>query len=251
MRKNWTPNQIDAVVTAAKAANTDLFNAMRTAMRSLLPVEQWMADGTLKNPNNWTRPLFTRAVEVGLISRTHVRWRRIADEEPVEVAPVVEFCASEPVTLATATMGQLMEELGKRIQSELEARMLAHVNDVVAAGLAHSIGSAPVAGQQVQQSERRSCFRALAVGLLPAQEHILAAKLADKPVELRAWKNGPLDSLRASARWADKVYLATKFVSHETQNLLRKEHAAISYVNGSVTDMITSIELDCGVPRVA
>lgn len=260
-RKNWTNGQVEAVVAKAITfQNLVPFRAIERAMHELIPQELWYTQGTIHAINNWPTALFRAAAIAGLVSKDSARYKRMFLKDVEEPKPPLpKFIGGIPqhkpeqlpqaTTLESATTEQLLLALATRMRADLMAEMRHHVNHVIAAGV-DAVGgyatdhhpAAPVPAVPVD-TLTQSCRRVAIVGLMPVQQVILQRSVKQSGVwaEVRFWTDTSMAQLHSLLKWADDTYIMTKFVSHETYNVVKREARELHHCNGAVTDLARSL----------
>lgn len=259
-RKNWTNEQVEAVVAKAITfQNLAPFRAIERAMHELIPQDLWYTPSTIHSVNNWPTMLFRAAAIAGLVSKDSARYKRMfltGVEEPKTSLP--KFIGSVPQhqpeqppqapTLENATTEQLLTALAVRMRADLMAEMRHHVNHVIAAGVdavgGYAVDQSPVPVRTVSaDTPGQSCRRVAIVGLMPVQQVILQRSVKQSGVwaEVRFWTDTSMGQLHSLLKWADDTYVMTKFISHETYNVVKREARELHHCNGAVTDLARSL----------
>lgn len=80
------------------------------------------------------------------------------------------------------------------------------------------------------------------IGLMPAQEAMLAKEFRDK-ADIRFWDKGDaLTKLKSLASKSDRVFMRTQLTNHNTSDILRNAHAKVTLVHGGISMLRKNIE---------
>lgn len=157
---------------------------------------------------------------------------------PIAVVPAIVTS----IALTEATQLQLIMQFFKLQQAEVAKQ----VEDAIAFRIASAFENTPMAealdDNQVQKKveKPRSLTRFLLVGLLPAQAMIISQRLAEF-CDMRFWQDDGTPKLRTSCGWADHVVTMTKFISHATEEVIKRTGKPLMRCNGGVTDLTAQI----------
>ncbi len=221
---------------------------------------QRLSPSTLRQPTRWSKALLRNLVAAGVLAEaeletvqtTGTHSKALLKESKRALEPITRLDAKlahpspspEPL-LSQASLSELCEALARKIAS--------HAEDLVAESIRKTLALesqlSPLSPQEESVGSTSggssgvvSAHRVLVVGLLPAQAAILAARVAQLPVHLRC-EDAASANLKEHARWADHVFVMTKFVSHDTSRRLKPAltESGLTMSNGGVTGLVEQI----------
>src|ERR1035437_7766561 len=160
---------------------------------------------------------------------------------PVAVASVVA-----PIALTDATQIQLIMQFFKLQQQEVAKQVENAITSRIASAFDNASASMtqPDDDHHVREknlAKRRSFPRFFLVGLLPQQAMIVSQRLSDQ-CDIRFWQDDGTNKLKSSCGWADQVVIMTKFISHNTQEVIKHSGKPLLQCNGGVTDLVAQIQ---------
>ena len=119
----------------------------------------------------------------------------------------------------------LLTELGTDILKE------------VVSNIKNNIKNEPFYTEQESEPAER-LYKVFIYGLLPNQANIVRTQFKDC-LDFRFLKNGTSKQLISGAKWADKIVLMTKFISHDYDAIKKYD---IAYCDGGVTELTNILE---------
>jgi hypothetical protein len=243
----WSENQCKAVAAYVATVrrglpDTVLADALVAGQTAIIPPEQHLAFGSLRDYTNHAKALRSALEAAGVAYP--VRKSPVQAQKPPKTEtfppPATVVAPPAPLALADATLEQLLA----RVVSLQRQQIAAAVEVAVAARLAAAFDvpgerAEPVSWQFAAPAAR-SAQRVLVVGLLPVQSAIVAQRLGGT-VDLRFSTDESTTQLRAAAGWADLVVTMTKFISHSTEDVIKRTGKPLLRCNGGVTDLVTQV----------
>lgn len=177
------------------------------------------------------------------IAQEHYSLNRPAEKapEPKQVPPPP--AENRPATLEEATPLQLIEQLLKLQRTMIRQELETIISEKIVNAFAET-GPPELPQEPLEKGIKRVALRRyFIVGLLPEQAFIVAKRL-EGLCELRFWKDEDTSKLRAHAAWSDVTFIMTKFISHSTQDIIRKTGERMLQCNGGVTDLLFQLQND-------
>ena len=152
---------------------------------------------------------------------------------PEECVAIIPDTAQAPAPLASALdtlLDTMIDTLFDMAKQRLEARLATRLPE-----LAARINTPLIDAPKVEPRVKLPVVAV--VGLNPVQEKTVQEAFGSK-LDLRFPARENSVSLKHAAQSSERVFMMTKFVKHTVQTMLKNNGAALTLVNGGVTDLV-------------